>query len=100
MDSPLPEVLHLVACLRESARRGDWRNAAGLSAILPQQKMPDDREQVGEYLRALKDALIVAKASRAHAAASLGRLNAAAGFNRTRLDFAPARQNIGDLADF
>jgi hypothetical protein len=29
--------------------------------------------------------LTVAKASRAHAAASLGRLNAAAGFNRTRL---------------
>ena len=36
----------------------------------------------------------MAKASRAHAAASLVRLNAAAHFNRARLHFAPERQNV------
>jgi hypothetical protein len=43
---------------------------------------------LGEYLDLLKEALSVAKDSRAHTAASLGRLNAAARFNHARTDSA------------
>ena len=51
---------------------------------------PSNREDLGEYLRHLKEALIVAKVSRAHAAASLVRLNAAAQFNIARKDHSRA----------
>jgi hypothetical protein len=107
MASPLSDILGLVSCLQESARRGDWKNAGELAAILPQQTLPGNPEELGEYLRCLKQALMVAKASRAHSAASLARcnaaavrLNAAAHFNRTRLDFAPPRQEFGEPAEF
>ncbi len=45
-----------------------------------------DPAKLGEYLQVLKEALSVAKDSRARAAASLGRLNAAERFNRARSD--------------
>jgi hypothetical protein len=86
MDFPPSDLLGTVACLRESARRGDWNSAAELAGTLPRQKLPDGPEKLGEYLRTLKEALTVARASRAHAAASLVRLTAAAKFNRARLD--------------
>jgi hypothetical protein len=78
----------MVACLRESARRGDWDSVASLTASLPHQTLPADPEDLGEYLHALKEALSVAKHSRAHAAASRARLNAAARFNLARTDSA------------
>jgi hypothetical protein len=107
MASPLSDILHLVDCLRESARRGDWKSAGELAAILPRQDLPDSRDELGEYLTCLRQALIVARVSRAHAAASLARinntavrLNAAARFNQTRLDGAPPRQEFGESAEF
>ncbi len=104
MDSPLSDTLDCLDRLKEAARRGDWTNAAELAASLPQQALPPQmqpsREELGEYLRHLKEALIVAKASRAHAAASLVRLQAAARFNHASRDFAPGRQDFADLADF
>jgi hypothetical protein len=106
MASALSDILHLLDCLRESARRGDWKSAGELVALLPRQEPPDSREELGEYLRCLRQALIVARVSRAHAAASLARintavvrLNAAARFNKTRLDIAPARQEFGESAE-
>jgi hypothetical protein len=99
MDSPLSDIFDTVACLRESARRGDWDGVASLMSSLPQQRLPVDPEKLGEYLYALKEALLAAKDSRAHAAASLGRLNAAARFNRARTDSASSRQNFGETAD-
>jgi hypothetical protein len=99
MVSQLSDILILLACLQESARRGDWVNAFDIAVSLPQQKLPAGRNELCEYLRCLKQALIVAKTSRAHAAASLVRLNAAARFN-TSGDFAPPRQEFGEPADF
>jgi len=100
MASQLSDAIDRVAWLKESARRGDWISAAGLAALLPRQMPPPSREELDEYLRHLKDALTVAKASRAHAASSLVRLQAAARFNHACRDFAPGRQDFGDLADF
>jgi hypothetical protein len=99
MDSQHSDIFDLVARIEESARRGNWKNVRALAAILPQQTLPTMHEELGEYLRRLKEALIVAKVSRANSAASLVRLNAAARFNNTRLDFAPLRQKPGEAAD-
>jgi hypothetical protein len=98
MDSQLSNALEIVARLRESARRGDWTSAADIATTLPRQTLPDNGGEVGEYLRHLKETLTVAKASRAHAAASLFRLKAAAKFNYSRYDLASERQNFGDPA--
>jgi hypothetical protein len=106
MASKLSDILDFVFRLQESARHGDWDNACELAAVLPQQTLPDRQKELGEYLRHLRQALIVAKVSRAHSAATLARcntaavrLNAAARFNQTRLGFAPPRQEFGEAAD-
>jgi hypothetical protein len=99
MDSPRSDVFDIVACLREAAARGDWNRVASLTAALTQQTLPADPEKLGDYLHVLKEALSVAKDSRAHGAASLGRLNAAARFNGARIDTASPRQNFGEAAD-
>jgi hypothetical protein len=85
MDSQRSDSLYLIACFRESARRGDWSSAGEFSTRLLQQTPPANRDDLDEYLQCMKEALIVAKASRAHAAASLVRLNAAASFNNRRM---------------
>jgi hypothetical protein len=107
MASQLPRILDLVACLQASARRGDWTSAGELAARLRQQTLPENHEELGEYLLRLKEALIAAKVSRAHTAASLTkcntaavRLNAAATFNNTRTESASSRQEFGEAADF
>jgi hypothetical protein len=101
------QLCDILACLRESARRGDWKSTGELAVHLRQQTLPANREDLGEYLLRLKEALIAAKVSRAHAAASLTRcntaavrLNAAATFNNARVDIAPSRQEFGEAADF
>jgi hypothetical protein len=106
MDSQLSNVLPIIACLQESARRGDWKTAGAMAAILPLQALTVNGEDLGEYLRCLKEALIAAKVSRAHSAESLAafnaaafRLNAAARFNDTRAGFAALRQEFGEMAD-
>ena len=100
MAFPLSETLDHVASLRESARRGDWDSTGTLAAALPQFTSGLDPADLGACLDALKGALIVARASRAHAAASLARLTAAAGFNHTRAEYALPRQEFGEAADF
>jgi DTW domain-containing protein YfiP len=97
MDSPFSEAKRTVADLREAARRGDWNTANVLAVMLSQQRDQEDREALAEYILDLKDALSVARASRAHAAASLARLNAAAGFHRVLP--CEARQNIANPPD-
>jgi hypothetical protein len=100
MGSQLSDILDLISRVQESARRGDWKSAGEITATLPQQTLPAGSAELGEYLRRLKQALIVAKVSRAHSAASLARcktaaarLNAATRFNKTRQEF-------GESADF
>jgi hypothetical protein len=77
----------LVADLRESARRGDWKNALELALALGDLTPPASVIEASEYLDRLREALVVAKTSRAHAAATLVRVNAAACFSRRRQEF-------------
>jgi uncharacterized protein (DUF2236 family) len=100
MASQLSDFPGLVGRLHESARDGDWQDAMELAALLAKQAVPGSRHELGEYLRGLRAALIAAKASRADAAASLARLNAAATFNSSAFDPAPERQEFGDSAEF
>jgi hypothetical protein len=100
MASKLSDLLDIVASLEDSARRGDWPGAGRLASLLPRQSLPANGEALGEYLRCLKQALIAARVSRAWSAASLVRLNAAARFNKIRLDTSPARQEFGEAPDF
>lgn len=100
MDSALSEARSAIECLKEAARRGDWRNAREIAAHLREHALPATPEELDGYLKSLKEALIVAKASRAHAAASLIRLNAAAGFHRGVPNRTRDRQNFGDPTDF
>src|ERR1700733_2225874 len=99
MASKLSDLLEIVASLQDSARFGDWNNAGRLAAALPQQNLPTSREELGEYLRCLKQALIAAKVSRAHSAASLARINAAAGRLNGAARFNNIRQEFGEAAD-
>lgn len=100
MASRLSESLSLICRLEESARQGDWTRAGELSAALRRQAVPDSREELAEYLGCLKRALITAKISRAHSAASLVRLNAAARFNGNRAEPAATRHKFGGLTNF
>jgi hypothetical protein len=86
--------------LRESARRGDWRNARHLAEALARTAPPADPRELENYLIRLKETVIVARASRANAAATLVRLRAAANFNRSLLPTAAGRQNPGESPDF
>jgi hypothetical protein len=85
----------MLARLRESARRGDWKRADALAADLQCQSLQVSPGELGEYLRLLKETLIVAKAWRAHANSSLVRLNAAAQFNGTGREIMVRRHNFG-----
>jgi hypothetical protein len=89
----------LLACLRESARRGDWRNALSLAEKLSEMAPPTEPRELGEHLCRLRETVIVARASRADSAATLVRLRAAARFTRSALDSRPRRQNPGDTPD-
>lgn len=99
MVSQLSDTIARVACIKASALRGDWQSAADLTALLPPEALAGSREELHEYLRSLKEVLTIAKVSRAHAAASLQRLQAVASFNNARLGFASHRQNSDDPAD-
>ncbi len=83
----------LVSNLQECARRGDWKSAGQLAAELRRHNLPSNQPDLGNYLGRLRQALRVAKTSRAHSAATLARVNAAAEFNRTRIHLVP-RQNF------
>jgi len=100
MASHPSDLMAIVGQLRESARRGEWQNAFDLATTLRDQTPAANVIADGEYLAQLRDALIVTKASRAQAAATLVRLNAVAGFNRVRGADAATRQKFGESPDF
>jgi hypothetical protein len=81
MDSPLSEQAAIAIATGEAARAGDWRRAQALLNDLLRSGPPRGSEALGEYLENLRQALVAAKASRSHLAATLHRVNAAAGFN-------------------
>jgi hypothetical protein len=81
MDCQRFEGIDLLMRFRESARRGDWMSAAEFADALSSGIPPADREQLGIYLGRMREALMVAKASRADLSVALARINAAAGFS-------------------
>jgi hypothetical protein len=93
-------VFTLLGSLQKCARGGDWQGAQDLAEILPVQKLPATIEGLRDYLRCLQETLILARASRAHTAASLVRLNAAAGFHRAAVGHPSRRQEFGESAEF
>jgi hypothetical protein len=99
-ERPNGDVFTLLGNLRECARRGDWYGAQDLAEALPQQPLPATIGGLGEYLATLQQTLIVTRTSRAHTAASLVRINAAAGFNRSQDAHSPPRQEFGETAEF
>jgi hypothetical protein len=94
MDSPHSDTLDSLARLRQCAHSGDWKSAEALAADLPLHAVPVDRAELEDYLRVLKETLIVAKAWRAHAGAWLVRLDAAAKFNSAAIDPSAGRHNF------
>jgi len=97
MDSQPSDAFVVIGELQECARRGDWTAAARLAVLLQQQATPVNALEATEYLLRLRGALAAARAARGHLAASLARLNAAAGFHRTSADL-PRRQEFGEAA--
>ena len=100
MDSLPSDLLVIVAGLRESARRGDWKSAGEAAAALRSKTPPDNPTELGGYLHALKEAVTVARASRSHMAATLVRLNAVSRFNGSRIGVPSPRQEFGETAVF
>ena len=92
MASRLSDSLRIIESLREAARLGDWESAGNWAGLLRSQPPPDNKEQLGELLQHLREALIVARASRALTVASLTRLNAAARFNDAPADLPRATE--------
>ncbi len=95
MASQLSDLFAIVADLRECVRRGDWKNAFEAATALRDRTPPACAIETGRYLDRLRDALVAAKASRTHLAATLVRLNAAARFGRSRA-IAHPRQEFGE----
>ena len=95
MASQHSEVFAIVGSLQEYARRGDWESAFEAATALRDSTPPANAAEAGAYLGRLQEALVAARASRAHLAATLIRLNAAARFNRTRV-VVQARQEFGE----
>src|SRR5579871_5165009 len=71
MDSQHSELFAIVGTLQECARRGDWKNAFEAASALRDRTPPANTAETGQYLDRLRDALVVAKASRTHLAATL-----------------------------
>lgn len=85
-------VLHRI---REAVVHSDWRTAGELAASLNGCSVPSGRDQLGDYLEALKETLIFARMSRADTMTTLARLRAASRFAEP-----PDRQNPGVSASF
>lgn len=66
---------------------------------LAQCPLPFNAQELGVYLEALKQTLILARASRAHVAASLTRVRAASRFQSNPQLVAAERQDFGDSAE-
>ena len=98
MDSQHSELFAIVGTLQECARRGDWKNAFEAASALRDRTPPANTAETGQYLDRLRDALVVAKASRTHLAATLVRLNAVARFSRAQACAYP-RHEFGESAE-
>jgi hypothetical protein len=80
MDSRHSEAKAQLNRLRDSIRSENWDSADALAHGLSSCSLPPDAGFLGEHLAALKETLILAKASRSNSAASLARIRAAARF--------------------
>jgi hypothetical protein len=96
---PAPDAPAGLAHVRDAIRGGNWTRAESVARGLAQCAIPRQQDELGEYLDALKQTLILAKASRSNAAASLARVRAASRFQANCPFVAPVRQDFADSAD-
>jgi hypothetical protein len=85
--------------LRQSIQGGNWSAAESMARSLPGCLLPVTQPELEGYLNALKHTVIMAKASRSIAAATLARVRAAERFQVGGY-LSEARQNFADSADF
>jgi hypothetical protein len=95
MDSQRSNALTHLRRLGDSIRADDWRTAEGLGLNFSHCEVPTGQPEMAEYLEALKQTLILARASRSVAAATLSRVRAAARFQSAAAD----RQDFADLTE-
>jgi hypothetical protein len=89
--------------LMQAARGADWSSVTDVTELIRNGSSPQDAQEAQVYLRKLKEAIVVVKASRADLAMSAARLNAAVGFQRSGSGGAACDedwQNPGIMADF
>lgn len=80
MVFPHSDPFTLLDRLKEAVLAGDWVTAEALTGDLCLVAPPSEPERLEGYLRALREALVSARASRADMAGSSRRLEAASGY--------------------
>ncbi len=80
LSDPVFNLASALEALREAAHQGDWTRAERLVESLGQAPLPAEPEALAAHLANLREALIIARASRSHLTLKLNRIRAAAGF--------------------
>jgi hypothetical protein len=80
MECPLSETGDVFDALGNALRAGSWQMVSHIAGRLCAMSPPGDPAGTEEYLRRLRETLIVARAARADAQMSLSRIRAAARF--------------------
>ena len=75
-----PQHFSIINQLMYSARSADWKTVEALAGTLSDLEVPQDRNDLARYIRALKETLVVARACRADLMLTAHRVAAAAGF--------------------
>jgi hypothetical protein len=84
--------------IRESIRSGNWDGADSMARELDANLVPQPDSNLEAYLKALRETLVLAKATRSNSIATLSRVRAAATFHLQRDACAGDRQNPDDPA--
>jgi hypothetical protein len=96
MDFQRSDVHVQLAQVRDAIRGGNWGVAELNARELSKHTVPAQVCDMEAYLEELKQTLVLAKASRANAAASLARVRAAARFQQNRSFTTLGRQNFAE----
>jgi hypothetical protein len=83
-EAPPRDAPDVLTQLRNAIRGGDWGAAQSIALGLARCALPPETRELGAYLDALRQTLLLARASRANSAASLARVRAAARFQTHR----------------
>jgi flagellar basal-body rod protein FlgB len=96
MAFPHSDAFQDLARIRRAIEAGDLAAAAAATSEIARQPVPNG-PALGDYLTALNETLIAARAWRANAQTSLARLRAAAGFRQSS-GYPPGCHNFVDSA--